>query len=490
MDDGDRVDSLTVISPFWPSGDDLSDVAGALKRFCGGRWKTVRLIGPSDLDEYGNVRPAIPAALVRALLDEGAAVEVAAADPGYGCAPPLDDGDGEFDEVADSRGTNPDGNRALHAKALLAVGTKNTRLAIGSFNLTRKGLGLVRNGNAEAGMLWAIPNERASDLRSIASIGTAWQSVTRRPEEYVVPPPTLDGDDGSSWPTFIVSLRAKRNELVVEGDSVDWPDKVVIRMRDIRSRLTEKEQWFDPWTVPEPDRTEPVFSASTALSASWLDRPTAGDIPSWQALPDLEAEVSWDGKCATVPVVFEEKHLFPVVETEAREDEQSLVAWFLGLRPADEVEQGGFGHSIDPIPTPEALDTAGTDILSYLVRDFVHALPGIRNRLADAGVTETGLRAALLGNRSPVSLAREALRAYHDPQPDRPRKTAIATVFQVEELRRLLQTVPLPELPDGVTGALRDEAIAEVSSALDELIAGLSSKDRTEVVSAYLDVDR
>ena len=491
-DSRDRIDCLTIISPFWPSGDDLSDVAAALKSFCGGRWKTVRLIGPCDLDEHGTARPAIPAALVRALLDKGATVEVAAADPSYGCPLPGEDEVSEFDEVAQRRRTDPEGNRLLHAKALLAIGAKTTRLAIGSFNLTRKGLGLVRGGNVEAGMLWSVPHERSSTLKDVASIGTAWQKVTGRPGEYVVDPANLDGDEDRIWPAFIVSLRAKREELTVEGNAVAWPDKVVIRMRDIRSRLSKKEHWFDSWTVPAPNHTEPVFSASTTLSASWLDQPTSGDgdAQSWPALPDLEAEVSWDGKCATLPVVFEEKHLFPVVETQSREDEQSLVAWFLGLRPAEEVEARGFGHSIDPIPTKDEQDTTGTDILSYLVRDFVHALPGIRNRLADAGMTETGLRAALLGHRSPVALAREALRAYHDPQPGRPFKTAIATTFQVAELQRLLQTVPLPELPDGITDTLRDEAIAEVASVLSELIAGLSPTDRTEVVSAYLDVDR
>ena len=307
----DRVDCLTVVSPFWPSGDDLSDVAAALKRFCGGHWNTVRLIGPWNLDEHGTARPAIPAALVRALLDKGAAVEVAAADPGYGCSLPGGDEDSEFDEVAERRGTNSDGSRLLHAKALLAVGAKTTRLAIGSFNLTRKGLGLVGRGNVEAGMLWAVPNERSCGLRDIASIGTAWQTVTKRPEEYVVDPVRLDGDEESVWPAFIVSLRAKRNELVVEGDAAAWPDEVVIRMRDIRSRLSNQELWFDAWTVSVPNRKESVFCASTTLKASWLDEPTAGDSQSWPPLPDLEAEVLWDGKRATVPVVFEEKTPFP-----------------------------------------------------------------------------------------------------------------------------------------------------------------------------------
>ena len=486
----ERVDELTIASPFWPSGDDLSDVATALARLCGGRWRAVRLVGPADLDERGNARPVIPAALVRALLDAGAKVKVAAADPGYGCVTADEDDEGEFDAVAERRGSNPQENRSLHAKALLAVGGKTTRLAIGSFNLTRKGLGLVRNSNAEAGLLWSLPNDEASGLAGVVSFGTAWRKMTRKPEECVVEPGQFGGDDEGGWPAFILSLRAKRDELLVEGDSATWPGKVVIRMRDIRSRLLDQEQWFDRWTVRAPTGTDGVFSASTPLKASWLERSHARAGQPWPALPDIEAEVSWDGNAATLPVVFEDKHLFPVVESRSREDEQSLVAWFLGLRPASEKEDEGFGHSIDPIRGKGEPPPAPGDTLSYLVRDFVHALPGVRNRLTDAGMTETGLRAALLGHRSPVELARESLRAYRTPQPGKPRKTPVATAFQLVELRRLLQTVPLPELAAGVADALRNEAVDKVSSALDEVVAELPATDRTEVVRAYLGLHR
>ena len=482
----ERVNELTIASPFWPSGDDLSDVATALARLCGGRWGTVRLVGPADPDERGNARPVIPVALVRALLDARAKVEVAAADPGYGCATADEDDEGEFDKVAELRGSDPQGNRSLHAKALLAVGDRTTRLAIGSFNLTRKGLGVVRDSNAEAGLLWSLPNDEASGLGDVVSFGTAWRKVTRKPEEFVVEPGRYDGADEGGWPAFILSLRAKRDELLVEGDSGTWPGKVIICMRDIRSRLLNQEQWFDPWTIRAPTDTVGVFSASTPLNASWLERSPARDAQPWPALPDLEAKVSWGKSVVILPVVFEDKHLFPVVESRSREDEQSLVAWFLGLRPAGEMEDGGFGHSIDPIRGNNEPPPATGDILSYLVRDFVHALPGIRNRLTDAGMTETGLRAALLGHRSPVELARESLRAYRTPQPGKTRKTAVATAFQLAELRRLLQTVPLPELAEGVADTLRNEAVAEVSSALDEVVAQLSLADRTEVVRAYL----
>ena len=486
----ERVDELTIASPFWPSGDDLTDVAMALARLCGGGWGTVRLIGPADLDERGNARPVIPAALVRALLDAEAKVEVAAADPSYGCATADEDDEEEFDKVAAERpGSNLQGNRSLHAKALLAVGSRTTRLAIGSFNLTRKGLGL-RNSNAEAGLLWSLPNDKAFGLGGVVSFGTAWRKVTRKPEEFVVEPGHYGGDDEGGWPVFLRSLRAKRDELFVEGDSRTWPGKVVICMRDIRSRLLNQEQWFDPWTVRAPADADDIFSASTSLNASWLERSPARNGQPWPALPDLEAEVSWDGGAASLPVVFEDKHLFPVVESRSREDEQSLVAWFLGLRSAGEMEDGGFGHSIDPIRGNDEPPQATGDILSYLVRDFVHALPGIRNRLTDAGMTETGLRAALLGHRSPVELARESLRAYRTPQPGKPRKTAVATAFQLAELRHLLQTVPLLELAGGVADTLRNEAVAEVSSALDEVVAEIPAKDHTKVVRAYLGLHR
>ena len=74
-----------------------------------GTGETVRLIGPADRDEQGNARPVVPAGLVRALLDAGARVQVAAADPGYGCALEGDSDEGEFDELAERSGSNLDG---------------------------------------------------------------------------------------------------------------------------------------------------------------------------------------------------------------------------------------------------------------------------------------------------------------------------------------------------------------------------------------------
>jgi phosphatidylserine/phosphatidylglycerophosphate/cardiolipin synthase-like enzyme len=141
--DAQSSSNLTLASPFWPSGDDLSDVANALKRLCGGAIESVRLIGPPDIDDVGSIHPVIPAALVSALLRSGAKVFVAAADHRHGCGVDENaDEEGEFDGVAENHGASVEGSRSLHAKVLIAEGPKTTRLAIGSFNLTRRGMGL------------------------------------------------------------------------------------------------------------------------------------------------------------------------------------------------------------------------------------------------------------------------------------------------------------------------------------------------------------
>ena len=253
---GERIDALTIASPFWPSGDDLSDVVTELARLVGGRLGTVRLIGPAVLDEKGHAWPAIPAALLQALLNAEASVKVAAADPSYGCTAADEDDEGEFDEIANRRESGLHQYRPLHAKALLAVGNATTRLAVGSFNLTRKGLGLVDRSNAEAGLLWTLSNDESSGLEDVVAFGTSWREVTQRPDAFVVEPTKIVNGEGG-WPDFILSLRATRDQLLIEGHAATWPSEVVIRMRDIRSRLCNQEQWFDPWTVrvrqPETD---------------------------------------------------------------------------------------------------------------------------------------------------------------------------------------------------------------------------------------------
>lgn len=306
----------------------------------------------------------------------------------------------------------------------------------------------------------------------------------------MVEPEVRDGDDKGGWPVFLLSLTVTRDELVLKGDADSWPGLVTIQMQDQRARLLGRVEWFDLWVVEVPPDANGHFTVSKSMVAGWLEKIASKEGANWRAVPDLEVEVRWGDNVVTVPVVFEDKHLFPVVETRVREDEQSLISWFLGLLPAGELESTGFAHSIDPIPGKAEVSVHTSDILSYLIRDFVHALPGIKNRLAEASMTETGLRSALLGPRSPVALAREALRAFKERPPGRPRKTPVATAFQLAELKLLLQAVPLPEMAEGVAEGLRTEAIAEVVSLLDEVLCELPRGERPVALRAYLETER
>ena len=285
--------------------------------------------------------------------------------------------------------------------------------------------------------------------------GAGFRRVDRAPEELVRNPEPFDAEDPGRWPSFLLTLRAHRHALRIEGDAESWPDEVEIRMEDIRGRLLSgREAWFDPWTISRPDGGGPRFTRELALQASeWTaeKHAAAGD---WPPLPALEAEVRWADQAVAVPVVFEDKHELPVVESARREDERSLIAWFLGLREADALEAAGFAHGVDPIARPESAPVGEPDILSYLIRDFVHALPGIRQQLAESTATETGLRSALLGPRSPVALARRARDAWVRPSKAQPKKTVVATLFQLTELMELVASVDLPPLPDGTTERL------------------------------------
>jgi len=460
--------TITLVSPFWPGGDEPADVVEALVRASGALPRRVRLVGPADVDAENGVRPVMPAALLSEFLARKVEVEVAAADPGHGCSDEERDDDDEFGALA-PRSAVMFARRELHAKLMLLEGSKVLRIAMGSFNFTRKGLGLHKPGNTEAGIVWTLPAASATEARKLLAYAKGWQRVIGSPDAFVVPPPPMEGSGDGGWPDFLHAILATRTSLRIEGDGAAWPSSVTVRMRDIRARLVGQEQWFDEWGVKAPGAD--AFAKDLPLTASWLLAPDAKPARSLDALPDLEAHLSWPGGEAIVPVVFDEKHLFPVAERPDREDERALIDWFLGLRPEFDPDDVGFAHSFDPVDQvpPEQADR--DDILSYLVRDFVHALPGIRAGLAEASMTETGLRRAMLGTRSPVALAREIADGLRKPRSGTPSKTPTAAIFELVELLKAVGSASLHELPESATSAIREEARAEIRSLLDKVLA-------------------
>lgn len=249
-----KIRTLTVASPFWPTGSSLDDVVGRLVGAFNVSPEEVRLIGPARSVE-GRIYPEMPPALLRALLDRQVDVSIAHADPRYGCNKqgerPSDE-DGEYDHSRAAPKAFP-AWRDLHAKLLLAQGSDGALLAMGSFNFTRRGLGLFDGAsNTEAGLIWHLPVAAAEKLTSTLEFAGPWQRVTGAPEDLVKAPAPINGDLGQQWPDFIHALTATREGLVVEGDAAIWPDRLKVSMRDIRSRLVQQDQNFDPWHIVRP----------------------------------------------------------------------------------------------------------------------------------------------------------------------------------------------------------------------------------------------
>lgn len=482
------IQTVTILSPFWPTGDEPEDVVSALIKTCGGVPNLVRLIGPA-CDVEGRLYPEMPSALLRALKKRIKRVEVTYADPRYGGLPQADsasasDGDENYGLIAERNKLA--GWRPLHAKALLLEGDRSSVLAAGSFNFTRKGLGIHgRSGNTEAGMIWALPARSAGKFAQLFNFAGPWREFTASAEELVKPPPAMDGSSGQQWPAFIHSIRASRDGVMIEGDGSSWPVEVRLSMVDIRGRLVQLQRTFDPWTIACPPTGQDI-NETLLLVASWLDDEDCRSISEYPALADLDITLQWNGYTATLPVVFIDKHEFPVAERTHREDERALIDWFLGLRPQDGSEFPGFSHSFDPLDGTEQQEPGATSgILSYLLRDFVHALPGIKARLDDGATTETGLRTALLGPRSPAKLADEVLGAFKYPIASQARKTGVATAFQLIELLQLVTHVPLPAFPDDMTEQLRSQCLNHIHKALGQVTAGLG-KLSDPALKAYL----
>jgi len=486
--DAGQIKTLTIASPFWPTGDEPRDVVAKLSDACGGLPGLIRLVGPARSVD-GTWCPEMPPALLRAFIEQGSRVEVAYANPSFGCFRDVSSSEEESDEYQKVDNTRSVllASRPLHAKILHLQGTHADILAMGSFNFTRKGLGITAGAsNTEAGMVWKLPKLTAGAIFDFAS---DWRAVGAQPELLVCSPPLMEGNQEQPWPAFLHAVRASRESITIEGDGASWPAEVRFSMQDIRSRLVSAEFEFDAWTISKPPAGEDVHQ-TLPLFASWIQNEAYRHLAGYPPLADLEITLKWGQLSAAVPVVFVDKHEFPVVERLHRENERALIDWFLGLRPTGESEWDGFAHGIDAVlaeQPPVAGETTG--ILSYLVRDFVHALPGVRARLQEGGATEPGLRATLLGPRSPARLAEEILAAWKHPKPGEPRKTDVAAAFQLAELRRLVECTSLPELPDRDTERLRAACLQRIDAVFAQVTSRLGSCV-DPALREYLDLSR
>ena len=251
---------------------------------------------------------------------------------------------------------------------------------------------------------------------------------TEEPEREADPPaPVFLGEVVATGSVLTVRFRA--------GEKV--PDDLILLMPDQRDR---DRSWLLYRRTPEEGAGPLVDIALDSCSA--VDQ-TLTPVPTEPF--ELRAmspwiDVKWGGEVAPFPVRFDDKEALPPAPGFRRLSEGELIDYFMyGREPWESDDgQGGTGTNKTPPDGGPGVDTRR--ILSYFIRRFVEAIPGIEDDIARAWHSRPALMATLTGPTGVLALATEAARGVREaPRSDEPVKTPTAAGFQLVEIIATLQ---------------------------------------------------
>ena len=400
----DRVERITVVSPFWSEEDEN----GPVKKFVGALRDQRRLAPDVELrllteaapDKRGTYKPKLPESF--ATFDAGTLGVSAfafAVDPRV---PPEEVGMG--DEFT--------GTRSLHAKIVLVEGADTALAFFGSANFTKRGWGFLQTperANIEAGLILRRSGNNRTSLQGLIPSTTGEPVPLAGAATGRLAPPEPSPEE-LAWPGFLREVLLAPSEedsnqlgliIVAEPKAVDGPwriEHVPVEGEPPQPAL---------WKIDDVDPSSAQYAV--ALSTPQLER----------LLRDQEVHVKWwlceEGRAFPVNVVAAAKTALPISPGTGRPEEQQLIAYYQGritwedLFPDPEGENGS--HNDGQVEDePSGVDTSR--IQSYIVREFVEALKGITDDLkAAAQSPKACMRLALLGSVSPVALARRVLEA-------------------------------------------------------------------------------
>ncbi|MBY0230400.1 MAG: hypothetical protein K2W96_14040, partial [Gemmataceae bacterium] len=266
-------------------------------------------------------------------------------------------------------------------------------------------LALGGPANREAGFIYRMDRKSVHELLAFAGDAVAAHdtgSLAAPPEE----------EPESDAPLFLSEVLAEKGAIRIRfREGADIPDGLVLAMRD---PLEQAGEWI-------------------LLEGRPASLETVAPLPEGR-VPDASVAVRWDGRSAWFPVRFDDKSELPPTPLGRLPNEGELIDWFLlGRFPGEAGEGFGLGGSA-PAEVDEAVDTGG--ILSYQVRRFVQALPGIEAEVRRAAYSEASLHGALFGPASPVALAKRIAESMDAG--GAPRKTPTAVGFQLVEIAAAL----------------------------------------------------
>ncbi|MEI8016384.1 MAG: hypothetical protein WCH20_16300 [Nitrospira sp.] len=249
--------------------------------------------------------------------------------------------------------------------------------------------------------------------------------------------PTQDDIDSVPWPSFIsrieISLSWQQGpeptgEMIVVLDGLPCPSFSVMLPGDGSPEDCSILLRHDAESTP-PD-SEP----RTALDGSMVTTLLARRM----------VVVRWGGPASVasfpINITEESKTRLPSI-LGARPDEQQLLAYFHGRISEDDLLDLLCRQATQPhtsFPTPVEDPTRYRELQSYIVREFVESLFGMKELLKNASGTVRSFDHALTGEFSPISLAEQVLHAFMAG-----RRSPMATAFQLTELIALVSNLEL-----------------------------------------------
>jgi hypothetical protein len=454
------VRELFIVSPFWSDESREGPLSRLLQGFrargtdvSGAR---VRLITGAERDREATFRPAFPAGFgefdFRTL---GVNVIAAAASPKV-----------EADDIGGSEVLR---ERRLHAKGVLVVGPKTSLAYAGSANFTMPGWGFgsERTANIEAGVAFRRRGKARESLRQILPPTCAEVELDGTAAGLLVVTSDLGAQAEKPFPAFLrsVELRqeagnAARLELVAEL---------------VEQALGGLEMSLSGGDV-EPRRvllSVQLPSAERSYRVA-LDAESVRDLIRQRALfVRWEDSGTWLGAEFPLNVSLAAREELPFADPSALPGENELLAFYQGRLAFSDVfpeepdapEDGGTrGAAI----AGSKVDTS--EILSYQMRSFVEALPGVRRELSQSTASKATIRFAFLGPVSPVALAKEVVK-----HADRGR-SATAAAFQLLEILGCVRSVkPAGVLPEALAAAWTT-TVGRASGEIEQMYQQLVEK--------------
>lgn len=479
-------EEVIVVSPFWPEGEEPAKaVALLVRRF--GMPERVVLVCQTATEVAGGLVPILPNSLAvelkrdlgcrvvirPALLDYGVDYEVATAS-----------GDDTEDEHVSGTPAGPATiRRDLHAKCLAIRGRRASLLYIGSANCTRRGLGLGAAANWEAGLIYRLAGRETRVIDEILRVaGRPIEVHADRPPR--TQPPVREPDPPA--PTFLEEVVGQETTVTVRSrERSAVPPDLIVLMPDHR----DPDRYF---LILRRKRDEPVANPLVArLEECALVDPHLTEVDSEGLGGGLAlmpwVEVRWGGNAALFPVRFDDKTALPRVIGMRRYTERELLDYFLHGREPSGGDGGGGDGTEGTGANEQPIDTRR--ILSYFIRRFVEAIPGLEADVSRALHSSPAVRATLRGSTGALELAETAIRSFRQgPARDEPIKTATAVGFQLVEitaaLRRCRQRATAPEVRDALTDAIGQclGRLDELAQEYPELTSGLFARYRGHFV--------